>query len=93
MQYIKIPGRIDDPPHLLLWSADEMAPIMLGVVVGIFLDNLLICMGIGMLFTNVYRRFRDSNPDGFILAWLYNSGLFPGRGRSMINSYITRLYP
>ncbi|TYA55339.1 conjugal transfer protein TraL, partial [Vibrio cholerae] len=28
MEPVNIPSYIDDPPHFLLWSADEMAPIL-----------------------------------------------------------------
>lgn len=31
MEPVSIPSYIDDPPHFLLWSADEMAPILLGL--------------------------------------------------------------
>ena len=31
MEPVNIPSYIDDPPHFLLWSADEMAPILLGL--------------------------------------------------------------
>lgn len=30
MKPVKIPRRVDEPPHLLLWSADELAPMLLG---------------------------------------------------------------
>jgi conjugal transfer pilus assembly protein TraL len=39
MEPVSIPSYIDDPPHFLLWSADEMAPILLGLVIGIFTGN------------------------------------------------------
>ncbi|MFT0213086.1 type IV conjugative transfer system protein TraL [Pseudomonas sp. F1_0610] len=32
MEPVSIPSYIDAPPHFLLWSADEMAPILLGLV-------------------------------------------------------------
>jgi conjugal transfer pilus assembly protein TraL len=39
MEPVSIPSYIDDPPHFLLWSADEMA---LGLVIGIFTGNALV---------------------------------------------------
>ncbi len=30
MKPVKIPRRVDEPPHLLLWSADELAPDAFG---------------------------------------------------------------
>ncbi len=35
MEPVSILSYIDDPPHFLLWSADEIAPLMLGLVIGI----------------------------------------------------------
>lgn len=93
MEPIKIPGRIDEPPHVLLWSADELAPMLLGLTFGIFLGKALICSVIGLVITNFYRRFRDNNPDGYLLHLLYHYGFLPARGRSMINPYIKRLFP
>lgn len=34
MQPINIPQYVDDPPHLLFWQADEIAPIGIGLVLG-----------------------------------------------------------
>ena len=30
VQPVRIPTRADDPPHMLLWSADEIMPIIGG---------------------------------------------------------------
>ena len=47
MEPVSIPSYIDDPPHFLLWSADEMAPILLGLVIGIFTGNALVSFNQG----------------------------------------------
>lgn len=47
MEPVSIPSYIDDPPHFLLWSADEMAPILLGLVIGI-LNQCLGFMPVGV---------------------------------------------
>ena len=93
MQVVKIPGRIDDPPHFLLWSADELAPMMLGITVGVFLGKALICFLIGFLITNLYRKFRDNNPDGYLQHMLYWSGIPITKSRCMVNPYIRRFFP
>ncbi|MBX2807144.1 MAG: type IV conjugative transfer system protein TraL [Cellvibrionaceae bacterium] len=93
MEPIKIPGRIDEPPHLLLWSVDEMAPMLIGLTFGVFIDKALICTFIGFLITSVYRKFRDNAPDGYLLHMLYYSGFLPAKGKSMINPYSRRLFP
>jgi len=90
---INIPSRIDDPPHLLLWSMDELAPMLIGLVVGIVLEEALIFTALGFVVTSFYRRFRDNNPDGYLLHMLYYAGFLPPKGRLMINPYIKRFQP
>ncbi len=93
MKRILIPARVGDPPHLLMWQADEIAPLMLGVILGILIKNLTICLVVGWAMMKVYRKYRDAAPDGFILHKLYALGLYSGRGRSMINPFNRLLLP
>jgi conjugal transfer pilus assembly protein TraL len=93
VQPIKIPARIDDPPHMLLWSVDELAPMVLGLSFGIFINHLLLCTFIGFLITTVYKKFRDNSPDGYLLHMLYHFGFLPSKGKSMLNPYVRRLFP
>jgi len=93
MNTTEIPRHIDDPPQLLLWSADELVPVLLGLVVGIVLDRLLICLGVGAGMVFVYRRFRDNRPDGYLLHLLYWSGLYPSRARGAANPFRRAFYP
>lgn len=93
MKAVKIPQRIDDPPHLLLWSADELAPMLIGLTVGIVIGKAFICFLGGLLITNLYRRYRDSRPDGYMLHIIYWIGLLPTKGKSMINPYNRRFLP
>lgn len=89
---VKIPRYIDDPPHLLLWSADEVAPIGLGLVLGIFADQLAVFSAIGFAASYIYRRFRDGRPDGFLFHWLYWYGFWPGRGGTVMRNPFERRY-
>tara|TARA_R110000824_G_scaffold31699_25_gene102875 strand:- start:876 stop:1160 length:285 start_codon:yes stop_codon:yes gene_type:complete len=89
----KIPQRVDEPPHILLWSADELAPLLLGIVFGMFLGELLICIILGFVVTQFYRRYRENHPDGFLLHILYHAGLPVTKGKSMVNPFIKRLLP
>ena len=93
MKPVTIPGRIDDPPHVLLWSADELVPMLVGLCFGIFIEQALICTAIGFVITSGYRKFRDSSPDGYLLHLLYHYGFLPAKGKSMLNPYIRRLFP
>src|SRR5699024_11097638 len=71
MEPVAIPRRIDDPPHILLWSADEILPMMFGLVIGIIFKQALLCFLIGFAVTNLYKRFRDDHADGVLLHMLY----------------------
>jgi len=89
----QIPQRVDEPPHILLWSADELAPLLLGIVVGMLIGQLLICCVLGFVVTQFYRRYRENHPDGFLLHILYYLGVPVTKGKSMINPFVRRLFP
>ncbi|ODN41403.1 type IV conjugative transfer system protein TraL [Piscirickettsia litoralis] len=94
MKPIEIPRRVDEPPHLLLWSMDEFLPIGLGLVFGIMLASVPICLGIGLVIAHVYKRFRDQFPDGYLLHLLYRYGfvnLF-ARSRTLMNPFARIFY-
>lgn len=90
MKAVQIPQRVDEPPHLLLWSADELAPMMIGLTLGVLLGQVLICFFGGVLVTKFYRRYRDNRPDGYLWHLLYRAGFVPSRARSMRNPYVRR---
>lgn len=75
MKPLKIPRRIDDPPHLLLWSADEIVPMFLDLAVGMMASKAMPCFLARLLITHLYKRFRDNHPDGHLLHLLYWAGL------------------
>lgn len=93
MEPIRIPRRVDEPPHLLLWSGDEIAPILLGMVIGVFIGAALTLMAVGMLTTNIYRRFRENHADGYLLHMIYWLGFMPSSARSFKNPFIRRYIP
>ncbi len=90
---IPIPARIDEPPHLMLWSLDELMPMIVGLLVGIIVEQKLICVFAGFLLTKAYIKFRDSTPDGYMLHLIYAYGFWPSKSKTMINPYIKRLFP
>ena len=54
---------------------------------------LLICVVIGAITTNLYKRFRDLHPDGFLMHIAYHYGFGFSRSASMINPFIKNLLP
>ncbi|MGE0383527.1 MAG: type IV conjugative transfer system protein TraL [Gammaproteobacteria bacterium] len=93
MNVLRLPRHVDDPPQLLLWSADELVPVALGLVIGILVDRLLLLVALGLLTAYFYRRFKDQRPDGYLLHALYWHGLLPLRGRGAVNPFRRVFYP
>ena len=49
MKETRIPTRADQPPQLLLWSADECLPVLLGLGLGIMINQVFVCTVTGMI--------------------------------------------
>lgn len=93
MEPIEIPRYVDDPPHVLLWSAEELAPVALGMAIGMVAGQALLLTVLGLATAKIYRRFSDGRPDGVILHWLYWNGFTPTSNRTAPNPYIRRYMP
>jgi conjugal transfer pilus assembly protein TraL len=94
MKPVQIPRRIDDPPHILMWSADELIPMAVGLSFGMMIGKATICFLVGYMFTRYYRRYRDSHPDGYFLHLLFWVGIIKKMtAKTMKNPYIRRFYP
>ena len=93
MQPVKIPNRVDDPIHVLLWSLDELAPMFGGLILGMAVGQAMIGFVVGLVVTNFYRRYRDSHPDGFLLHLVYWGGFLFSKARTMVNPYVRRYFP
>lgn len=91
MQSVQIPQYVDEPVHLLIWQIDEVAPIILGLLVGIFAGapGAFLLGGLGLSY--VYRKVRDTSSDGLALHWLYWHGFIPNGSRTVPNAH-SRLY-
>jgi conjugal transfer pilus assembly protein TraL len=87
MERIELPKFIDEPPTILLWSVDELAPFIVGLVIGMQLNQALIFTIFGLLLTKVYRRYLDQNADGFVNHWLYWHGLTFSNAKTQPNPF------
>ena len=47
-----------------MWTADELAPVTLGLLLGVFLEQFAVMTLLGLVLAHFYRRFRDEHPDG-----------------------------
>lgn len=93
MEPVRIPSRIDDPIHVLMWSLDEMAPIFAGLILGIAVGQAMIGFVTGLIITNYYRKYRDNHSDGYLIHIGYWAGLLMTKSRSMVNPYARRFLP
>lgn len=93
MKPVYIPARIDDPPHIMIVAADEIAPVLIGLSFGIMIGQAAICTILGLALTFGYRKFRDNHQDGYFLHLLYYSGFVPAKSKLMINPFIRRMFP
>ena len=93
MEPVAIPKTIDDPIHILLWSADEMVPFMVCMLTGMLIDHFIPALAVGALAVRFYRRFRDNRPDGYTLHAVYWLGFRRGRSISPWIPSPTRPWP
>ncbi|WGS85101.1 type IV conjugative transfer system protein TraL [Methylomonas sp. UP202] len=93
MEPVAIPQAIDNPIHILLWSADEIVPFMVCMLTGMLIDHFIPALVIGLIAVKFYRRFRDNRPDDYTLHALYWLGLLPSQAMTIPNPYIRRFLP
>ena len=93
MKPVHIPRHIDDPQQLLLWSADEIMPIILGLLFGMMIGKALVCTLMGFALMHQYRKFRDNHSDGYLQHAAYEWGFMPSAAPSFRNPYIRQLFP
>ena len=93
MNNSEIPRHVDEPPHVLLWSAEELAPVALGLAVVMVIGKALILTILGLAIAKIYRRFTDGHPDGYLLHALYWAGFIPSRAKTIPNPYARRYLP
>lgn len=89
---IELPLHLDEPQTLFLWSIDELLPFSIMIVVGIITEWFVVSALIGIIGVYFFRRYKDNQPEGFLLHLAYWVGA-PMRGRCLIPSYLRRVLP
>lgn len=93
MSNSEIPRHIDEPPQVLLWSAEELAPVAFGLAIGMIIGQALVLTVLGLAIAKIYRRFSDGNPDGYLLHALYWAGFMPSKSKTVPNPFARRYLP
>jgi conjugal transfer pilus assembly protein TraL len=87
MEKIKLPKSIDEPDQFLLWSTDEFIPLATFMILGMFFRQLLLCFLLGLGMVQIYKKFKYSRPDGYLLHLLYWIGLLPRQSKTIVNPF------
>lgn len=93
MKQIEFPRYIDDPPSFLIVRMDDVMPAVVALIAGILTDQLFLFLLIGFGVSYGYSKFRDRQPDGYALHWLYWVGLLPWATRTIRNPFERRYIP
>jgi len=78
---------------VLLWSTDEFVPFMSFLVLGNLTGHLIAGCLIGAVLGHLYRRYKNSRPDGYLNHLLYWTGLRGDKGVTYINPYRKEFRP
>jgi hypothetical protein len=70
-----IPKFLNAQPQFLWWDADETMILAGGLLLGISLDQRLICVGIALIVQKVYAKTKEHSQIGFLHHKLYSLGL------------------
>lgn len=94
MKAVRIPRSIDDYPQFLLWSLDEMVPIMLGLVLGILFNYPISGLISGLVISKIYSRIKNGKSDGYLnhISWRYLM-LPVFKGKVFTEPFLKRMIP
>ena len=93
MKPLRMPRTLDEQMYVLFWSADELLPGLAIFIVGILINQKLLCLVLALAITKLMRRLKEGNPDGFLLHLGYWHGV-SGRGLyTMPNAFIREFVP
>jgi len=93
MEPVNIPVEIDTPHQVLLWSVDEFAPFMVFMVAGNLMGQFFLGLGVGWAISHVYRRYKNTRPDGYLLHLFYWFGLSVTKGLTLVNPFKREFLP
>jgi len=71
---------IDDPVSFFFWDIDEIVVFATFMVIGLLTDTLTYLIIVGIFFSFVLSRVKQSKAEGFFMHVLYWYGLYRLRG-------------
>jgi conjugal transfer pilus assembly protein TraL len=89
---IRMPRYCDDGMMFMMWSADELLPGFAIFLLGVMINQKIICLVVAIVATKMFRRMKEGNPDGFLLHSLYWIGLVDSKRVKSMPSPFVREY-
>lgn len=74
---ILIPDLVDEMDHFLIWQADDIIIMGVGLIIGIAVGSPAFGFVLGFLIKNKYVKMRDGNPRGYFFHRLRETGVLP----------------
>ena len=84
---LKLPRSVDDPPIMLIWSADELGAFFTCFIIGFMIQQVLIMAIIGYFFVRMIRRIQNTKPNGHLIHLMYWFGVPFTETRTLPNPY------
>lgn len=75
MDSVSIQDYIDNPPQVLFWEADEIAPVFVLAGIGIITHTLTWMLIPAVIFHKYFTRFKDEHMPGYLMHLMYRIGL------------------
>ena len=88
MKPMRMPRSLDEQLYVLFWSADELLPGLAIFILGVLINQKLICLVVALVITRIFRRVKEGTPDGFLLHLAYWHGFVAIRAYSLPNALI-----
>ena len=94
MKPIRMPRDLDDQMYILFWSADELLPGLAVFIVGVLVNQKLVCLLISIIATKLFRKLKEGSQDGYLIHVAYWLGLIgSGKSHTMPNPFIREFVP
>lgn len=94
MKALRMPRNLDDQMYVLFWTSDELFPGLFIFIVGVLVNQKLLCLLLALVVTKLFRQMKEGTPDGFLLHIGYWHGLISGRrAYSMPNAFVREFIP
>lgn len=84
---LALPRHVDEPPVMLMWTADEVGCFFFIFIMGFMLEQIILSLIISYFVVKTVRRFKNIKPNGFLIHMLYWVGVTISDARTLPNPY------